>query len=173
MTALFQSLIKTFSSHSGTIKGILSTGIIAGINQLVEFAAFKCPCKMEETPSVTNRLTQARNYSPHDLSGVYSNGMVFIFAPAAVFFSFGFVVNETFYRNVTGCCNNGMSEVKQKAEEFLKAFCGSLILFVTWVALSLIDGDYLACSLTPFPYEFSEGQTCETPTVWLFAIIHF
>ena len=170
---VFQSLSTTFSSHTGAIKGILLAGIIAGINQLVEFAAFECPCKIEETQSVTNCSTQARDSTPQDLSGVYSSGLLFIFTPAAILFSFGFVVNETFYKNVTGCCNSETSGVQCKAEDFFNAFSGSIVLFVTWIALSLIDGDYLACSLTRFSYEFSEGQTCKTPTVRLFAISHF
>ena len=169
---VFQSLSKTFS-HSGAIKGILSAGIVVGINQLVEFAAFECPCKMEETPNMTNRLTQARDYSLQHLKRVYSSGLLFILAPAAILFSFGFVVNETFCRNVTGCCKSETSGVQYKTKDFIKAFCGPIVLSVTWIALSLIDGDYLACSLTRFPYEFSKGQTCKTPTVRLFAISHF
>ena len=185
LSTVFQGLSKTISSHSGAIQGILSAGIVAGINQLVEFAAFECPCVMEKAQNATaldcpcavdgNRNTtncsiQNAACSTQDRSGIYSYGLLYIFVPAAMLFLFGFVANEKFCRRSTGCFRTKKSGVKRNIKGFGNAFGSSTVPFVTWVVLSLIDGDYLACSLTTFPYEFSEGQTCKTPTVRLFEI---
>ena len=172
VVAFFESLSDTLSSHSGAIKGILSAGVVTGINQLIEFAAFDCPCAEDKNLNLTNCSTQAKFCTPQNLNDVYLYGLIYIFAPATLLFLYAFIANKTFFENNTGSCNEEAG-VKCNTENSCNALGSSTVAFVTWIVLSLIDGDYLVCSLTPFPYKFATGQTCKTPKVKLIVIIFY
>ena len=166
---LFQTLGGTLSPYSCAIQGILSTGILAGIIQLVEFASFKCKCIEDKSLNQTNCSTQTQVCASQNHNS--TNGYLFIFAPAAFLFIFGFIANKEFYRKITGCRNRN-SGVEFKWKNILNPLGSSTVVFVAWIVLSLIDGDYLASSVTPFPYKFATGQTCKTPMVRLIKKFH-
>ena len=182
LTQVFKGIHGKISSHTTAITGIVSTGIVTGINQLVEFAAFKCPCVKDKSYGPNKSLLAS--FRIITLSN-QEYGYLFIFAPAVLLLFLGFAVNSDFWNKVTACCRKVKKDelaywqqstccirIKLRLRNryrfvglFLNALGIASIVPMTWVLLSFIDGDFYACAATSLPYDFSPGQTCETPTV--------
>ena len=188
-------LAATFlSSHLTTVQKVLTVAAVAGINQLIQAAAFECPCIME----ADLKLTCKSNLNcPVREKTIYC--CLLAFGPATILLLLGFMVNEKFRRYITGCCcssekniccciekerrdppradqgNPETSNAESPSEEnnivrkrlkicVLSIPCFAIIGPLSWIILSLIDGEYLACGLTSLPYSFGHEQTCQNTT---------
>ena len=206
-----KSAATCLSSYSVAAQVILAVSAVAGINQIIEVASFKCPCVMEVDLNLTCK--SHGNFCPTANKAIYS--YLFIFGPAAILFILSFMVNKIFLRKITGCCpakdeslcfsfvedkgenaahkkqnNSGNQDreplngqmQKKKSNKKIKSFffssvvnpfssscifrilCFAFIAPFSWIILSLIDGEYLACALTSLPYSFRPGQACQNTT---------
>ena len=161
----FQSFSSSLAFRSGTVQSVIAAGIVAGVNQLLERVSFECPCAMEGNLNCSS----ATFFCP--TRDRYLYGSMFLFGPAVLLLFLGFSVNWRFWKEITGCFRSQKSSSEKETNrkrlffKFCKAFGFVMITPLTWIILSLLDGDYLACALTALPYSFSEGQNCETPLV--------
>ena len=177
---VIENIKETLSQHKAAFEGILVTAIVIGINQIVDAESFECPCLEEEDLNVACKSS----FSNCPVRDRAAYGWLFIFAPAAILLCLGFAVNLSIWKQITGCCSN--TERKKNWKRIYgnrfgglrircRSICSSLGIALigplTWIVLSLIDGDFLACALTVLPYTFKNDtnppQSCATTTVSL------
>ena len=156
----FSKVSELVTNHANVLQGVLTTGVIAGINQLVDNVSFKCPC-LENNDTNTN-----------DTRGRVTYGFLFMFGPAALLLVVGIFLNQLFWKNLTGCCQCKCcciseacpgANVEGSASEccccsgkcdscsvlcFFQAVGYGFLAFFIWCIISLADGDFLACALT-------------------------
>ena len=196
---VFKHAANFLSSHSTAVQSVLTVAAVAGINQLIEVAAFECPCIMEADLNLTCE-SYLSSFCPLRDKATYS--YLFVFGPASILLFLGFMLNKKFWRTITGCCcssaNNICCCIKKKKRYAPRADQGNpetsnaaspnekktaiwkklkvcvysvfstlgfaSIAPLSWILLSLIDGEYLACGLTSLPYSFGPEQTCQNTT---------
>ncbi|XP_076824774.1 calcium homeostasis modulator protein 6-like [Clavelina lepadiformis] len=162
------TLAKTLKDYSGVIA---STGIVAvtgAIEQLVTLASYRCPCVSlaELGPNCTDVLLTESGRCSNLLNIGY--GLSFIIAPAIGLFLFGMVSNPKMWKTCTGFINK-IKRFKRDWVEILKTVsqiaAKATIAPITWVAIALLDGRFLACAITPLPYDIgrptSQYDNCE------------
>ena len=156
----FSTVSKLVTNHANVLQGVLTTGVITGINQLVENVSFKCPCLGKNDTNVNDTRRRA------------TYGFLFMFGPAALLLVVGIFSNQLFWKNLTGCCQCECccnseacpgASVEGSASEccccstkcdscsfscFFQAVGYGFLAFFIWCIISLIDGEFLACALT-------------------------
>ena len=195
----FKHAATFLSSNSTAVQSVLTVGAVAGINQLIEVAAFECPCIMEADLNLTCE-SYLSSFCPLRDKALYS--YLFVFGPASILFLLGFMVNKKFWKKITGCrcssakkicccikkkrryasregeSNPGTSNAASPNEEkstiwkklkncdcsIFSTLGYALIAPMSWILLSLIDGEYLACGLTSLPYSFGPEEACQNTT---------
>ncbi|CAK8695824.1 unnamed protein product [Clavelina lepadiformis] len=144
-----------FKNINEVARNVLVLASTIGVNQVIKLIAFKCPCisKSELDAGHTN----------------YWYGMAYFFAPAVVLFLIGIILHLDTWKWLTGCCRRLHHSVNFSRKDHSIAACLSmskvmgvaLLLSSAWVSVSLLDGDFMACALTPLPYNFSTLQSCD------------
>ena len=159
----FKEASTFLSSHSTAIQSVVTVGAVAGINQIIEVAAFKCPCIMEAELNLTCESYQS-SFCPTRDKAMYS--YLFAFGPAVILLLIGFMVNVKFWKKITGLYHSTASENKLQVFvcSFLSSFGFALIAPLSWIVFSLIDGEFFACAVTTLPYYFGPGQECQNTT---------
>ena len=158
--------LKGLKDYAGTLANasiVLATG---GIEQIATVAIFRCPCV--EPPN----LGPGCNVSATSLSCTptlnYTYGFSLIFAPAFALLLISAAANPKLWKSITGCCKKeeqhkrGIKEVSFTMSTILLQ---SLISPVTWICIALLDGQYLACAITPLPYRVGptlSATNCES-----------
>lgn len=157
------SLAHNYKNSAFNSLAILFTGSAQQITRLITFT---CPCiEDKDLPDRCRSETGYKRFACMN-SNNFVYGMTFIFAPAVIFFIIGLVLKENFWKAVTG------HKYKKKTEKYerpkywstvFRAFVKSLIYPITWVSLALLDGEFLACSLTSLPYDMENSyEDCWT-----------
>ena len=161
MAAQLSKIYKTTKDYAGTLTNSTIIAVTVGIEQLTTLAAYRCPCV-----NPADVVPNCRNTTVYDLScGQRLNvgyGFAFILAPAFALFVFSLAAQPKVWKVLTGCFRKSREhkrDVKDTSETLFLCFCKSLISPFTWISVALIDGRYLACSLTPLPYEIGEKDS--------------
>ncbi|XP_076809705.1 calcium homeostasis modulator protein 6-like [Clavelina lepadiformis] len=170
---MISKFIENLDNKKRTIRNIVVLASTAGTNQLFKFIAFKCPCI-----SSAEQLNGENNYW---------YGIAYLVAPAIVLFIVGILLGVDVWKWLTGCCRRSCPDRESNDacrscncwhsfkigvaldKHFIAAFLSwSSILAVAllapsaWITVTLLDGDAMACAVTPMPYRFSDfEQTCD------------
>ncbi|GIY34816.1 calcium homeostasis modulator protein 6 [Caerostris extrusa] len=91
---------------------------------------------------------------PKDVYTAWYYGWIFLFSPFFALFICAMVMNNTFWlhamvANIERTIKTPVQRMLQKA--CVKTFCTSLVVPSTWLFVSLLDGEYVACSLSKTP----------------------
>ena len=76
------------SSRKGAVQGVSTVAVVPGINQLIEFSAFKCPCVMETDLNLTCALYWS-SFCPTKDKAKYNYGTCFFFVLLLLCFCLG------------------------------------------------------------------------------------
>ena len=164
MNQHLSKLQKRIQDHTGTLAKLCIVIATSGIEQLINLAIYKCPCVI--TTFLSKNCQNVSTYSfacTKDVNRIY--GLAFIVIPALVLFVFSISVSPKFWKIITGrrhkleAFKNSELETTKR---LLKIFSQALIAPSTWVCITLLDGRYLACTITPLPYADLSG--CEEVT---------
>ena len=167
MAAQAKALYKTLKEYSGTISNsaiILGT---TGVQQLTTLAVYRCPCV---DPSVLGPgceiSSSGADRTPDCLQQLnYGYGLSYIIAPAIALYIFSIAASPNLWKSITGCIGKS-AEFRRATTDaswtLLTIFSQGLISPITWVCIALIDGRYLACSLTILPYDVGPSRTYNT-----------
>ncbi|CAK8678681.1 unnamed protein product [Clavelina lepadiformis] len=162
------AVAKNLQEYSGVA---LNTGIVAvtgAVEQLTTLAVYRCPCVSvsELGPNCTD-VTIAESGRCSNLLNL-GYGLSFIIAPAIGLFLFGMVSNPKMWKILTGCSRKfkrRLHELQTILAVLALVAAKAIIAPITWVAFALLDGRFLACAITPLPYDVelptSEYATCE------------
>lgn len=158
-------IYKSVKDYSGTFANTSIALVTGAIQQLTTIAVYRCPCV---DPSSLN--PSCRNVSLYSFSCTYilnqGYGLAFILAPALALFIFSVSSSPRFWKAVTGRMHKLRAYKRGRRQTTLtvcKICSQSLIAPATWISIALVDGRYLACSITPLPYNVG-GPSSTIPT---------
>ena len=156
---------KSLKDYTGALTNTSIVLVTGGLQQLTTIAVYRCPCVEPSSlgpgcnaTSVSVECSQLLNYS---------YGAAFIFAPAFALFVFSAASNPKLWKSITGCMKRSeeyQRGVRDTTFTFLTVLLQSLISPLTWICIALLDGKYLACSITTLPYRIGENtdfENCE------------
>lgn len=153
-----KSSLKSFTGSLSKIAIALSTG---GLHNILTLIFYRCPCVdlFDLPPDCWNyrQLGSARCATTFNL--LY--GLSFVLAPAAGLFILGIVVQPTLWKGVTGWLgreNTYRHEWNYFGALMSKVIGLALISPITWICISLLDGEHMACAITPLPYDVGPGD---------------
>ena len=154
MAKQFSSLYKTLKEYSGVISNSAIVLATTGLQQITTVTVYRCPCV--ELSSLGEGCNTSR-YSPSCTQQLnYGYGLSYLIAPAFALLIFTFAANPNLWKSITGCVGKS-SQYKRKTPDaswtLVSIFAQSLISPATWICIALIDGRYLACSVTALPYD--------------------
>jgi len=180
MASQLAALYKVIKEYGGTIT---NSAIILGttaVQQLVTLAVYRCPCVEPSAlgPECTGAsITERPSYCFQQLNRGY--GLAYIIAPAIALYIFGIAANPNLWKSTTGCIGKSV-EYKRGTTAVLLTLLGILsravISPITWICIALIDGRYLACSVTIIPYDIGNNGTyssCEAVSKIMFCVFIF
>ncbi|GIY60095.1 calcium homeostasis modulator protein 6 [Caerostris darwini] len=91
---------------------------------------------------------------PKDVYTAWYYGWIFLFSPFFALFICAMVMNNTFWRACHGCkyrTDDTKLQSKECCQSLCQNFLQSLVVPSTWLFVSLLDGEYVACSLSKTP----------------------
>ena len=157
--------LKGLKDYAGTAANagiVLATG---GIEQIATVALYRCPCVKPSLLGPGCNETMSSLSCTKLLNAGY--GFSFIFAPAFALFAFGIAASPKLWKIITGC-GTKIEKFQEDCQTVSWTLCSislrGLVSPVTWMCIALLDGRYLACSLTPLPYVIGTNghyKTCE------------
>ena len=165
---------KSIKDYTGTLTNTFIVFVTIGLQQVSTVAIYQCPCV--DPSSLDQNCRNVSTYSfacTKDLNRGY--GLAFILAPALALFVFSVSASPKFWKVLTGRFHKLKTYKRtdfETAWTLFAIFSQALIAPATWVCIALIDGRYLACAITPLPYDVgpeSRIPSCEKVSVklWL------
>ena len=162
MASTFTALYKSLKDYTGTISNSVIVLATTGLQQLTTLAVYRCPCV---EPS--NLGEDCENQSAERASTCFQRlnfnyGLAYIIAPAIALYLFSIAASPNFWKSITGCVGKSAQYKRATTDAswtLLAIFSQAVVAPVTWVCIALIDGRYLACSITIQPYDIGpEGK---------------
>ena len=155
MAKQLSSFYKSIKDYTGTVVYTSIVILTTGLQQLSTLAIYQCPCV---DPSSLDQ--NCRNVSTYSFSCTKNfnlgYGLAFILAPALALFVFSVSASPKFWKVITGRCHKLQAYKRTEFETawtLIAIFSQALIAPATWVCIALIDGKFLACAITPLPYD--------------------
>ncbi|XP_075720357.1 calcium homeostasis modulator protein 6-like [Rhinoderma darwinii] len=133
-----------------TVLGYSALSLLAAVGEnLFSSIVYKCPCN----------------------SWSHTYGLVFLLVPALLLFLLGYMLNISFWKQVTGCCNTyafdrGFYYWCGKRLHCLYIFLQVTFLSalppMTWIALALLKVNFYECIVTGLPLNYVKERFCGT-----------
>ena len=161
---IIRVLAQKLGEYENTIQGIIVALVTVGIDEIIEIAAFKCPCVAESDLAIP--CTAALNSCPRRDKELYA--YLFILVPSFILLMAGLSFNQIVWKETTSCCRNYNPGCKAKCTSFSKIFGFALISPSVWLVVSFLDGDYFACAQTDLPYKMKVNETCQNVSNFYF-----
>ena len=162
---------KSLKEYAGTAANAGIIIVTGGVEQITTVVIYRCPCVEPKMLGPGCNETQTSLSCSQALNFGY--GFSFIFAPAFALFIFSVAASPKLWKIVTGCTKK-VEKHKEDAQTISwtlsSIIFGAFISPVTWVCIALVDGQYLACSITPLPYRLGANnfETCEDVSALIF-----
>ena len=175
MASTFTALYKSLKDYTGTLSNSVIVLATTGLQQLTTLAVYRCPC-VEPTDlgeGCENRSTRRSSACLQRLN--FNYGLAYTIAPAVALYLFSIAASPKFWKSITGCTGKSAQYKRHFADAswtLLAIFSQAVVAPVTWVCIALIDGRYLACSITIQPYDIGpKGQYSSCNKVGNYSII--
>jgi len=150
---------KNIKEYSGTVANTTIVLVTSGIEQITTVAIYRCPCvEPSQLGTGCNETSNSLTCS-QSLNKTY--GFSYIFAPAFALFIFSAAANPKLWKSITGCCHKSKEYsqgVRDATATFITILIQALVSPFTWICIAFLDGQYLACALTPLPYRIGTGD---------------
>ena len=167
LVKILKVLKEKLEDYENLIQGTLIALVTIGIDEIIEYAAFNCPCVAESDLAIP--CTGALDSCPRRDKELYA--YLFIFIPSFILLMAGLSFNQFVWKEITSCCRNYKPECKVKCTGFIKIFVFALIAPSVWLVASFLDGDYFACAQTNLPYKMEVNETCQNVSNFFFCQI--
>ena len=136
----FDKIVEKSKTFKDGLMAVAASLITLAAERSIEATLFRCPCEP----------IQRQLYSS-----------LFIAIPTVILLFVGIAFNMKVWKLITGCWSTKKCRCSTVG---WKNFCSILAFAVisptTWIILTLIDGDYLACAWTQVAYEDIVNVTC-------------
>lgn len=151
--ANFGAIVKTLKEYQGAAVNTAIVGATAAIEAIIKATVYSCPCV--EASKVTNCGVgfQKNSCAPTLLN--YTHGLSYIVAPAVVLFFVGVAATPKIWKLWTGCCaeKDVPHRLHLHIRVVMEVSARGLVSPLSWICFAFLDGNYLACAITPFPYD--------------------
>ena len=161
---------KSLKDYAGTFLNASIVLVTGGLQQLTTISVFRCPC-VEPSSLGPERNDTSISIACSQLLN-HSYGIAFILAPAFALFIFSAASNPILWKSITGCMKRSKKHQERACGTtftFVTILLQSLISPSTWICIALLDGKYLACSITTLPYRIGENTdfaNCDEVSKW-------
>ena len=141
----------------GSVVRVTIALLTGGIHQLSTLLVYRCPCVdlIQLPPRCRNDIQLGSAQCALTFNFLY--GISFVIAPAVGLFFLGFALQPTTWNAITGWLQRKHREWRHLSALLCKVTGRALISPVTWICITMIDGERLSCAITPLPYDVGGG----------------
>ena len=153
------NLWNAFKKYRNSAIKITIAVLTIAVHQLVTFATFYCPCV--NPTQLTVGCANSTGLSIQCTAALNVRyGLSFVIAPTVILFFCAMAIQPRFWEVVTGTVYRryGCRHTRTICRVVSNLIGTGLISPTTWLCMTFIDGEHLACAVTALPYDVGGGK---------------